>query len=139
MAVAAAGEIRQRRIRHAAAARFWAASYLAEGHNLYDLIEWTPISVARFASGAKAKITALRKKREYDSSDGLAVWLHTARAVSEPRIAPPVREIWHQIMHAGPNADSMAHDLLQDSGLPIDQSRRAPKGFYSESENLDLG
>jgi len=120
---------------HAAAAQFWAASYLAAGQNLYDLTDWTPAAVARFASTAKTRIEALRKKRAYDSSDGLAIWLHTARAVTELRIAPAVREIWQQILNAGPNADSMALDLLQDAGLPLDQGRRVPKGFGVGDQN----
>ena len=114
---------------HAAAAQFWAASYLAIGQNLHELTVWKPAAVARFATAAQTKIAVLRKAREYDSSDGLAIWLHTARAVTEPRIAPAVREIWQQIVDAGPNADAMAHDLLQDAGLPVDQVRRIPKGF----------
>lgn len=114
---------------HAAAVRLWAASYLAVGQNLHELTAWTPAAVTRFISAAQTKIAALRKKREYDSSDGLAIWLHTARAVTEPRIAPAVRAIWKQLLAAGPNADAMAHDLLQDAGLPVDQGRLIPKGF----------
>ena len=114
---------------HAAAARFWAESYLAAGQDLYGLAEWKPAAAARFAAAALTRITGLRKKRDYDSSDGLAIWLHTARAVGEPRIAPAVRDIWHHILNAGPNADAMAQDLLQEAGLPADQGRRVPKGF----------
>jgi hypothetical protein len=89
-------------------------------------------ALERFVSKAPTRIAALRKAREYDSSDGLTVWLHTARAVSEPRIVPPVRDIWRQIVDAGPNVETMAQDLLQDAGLPIDGDRRAPKGFGAE-------
>lgn len=121
---------------HAAAAQVWAAFYLAAGDDLYDLIHWKPAAAARFASTAQTKIAALRKKREYDSSDGLAIWLHTARAVTEPRIAPAVREIWQHINDAGVNADSMAVDLLQEAGLPLDQSRRIPKGFCDDDAGL---
>lgn len=64
------------------------------------------------------------------------IWLHTARAVTEPRIAPAVREIWQLIVGTGPNADAMAHDLLQDAGLPVDLDRRAPNGFPPEDEWL---
>ena len=78
------------------------------------------------------RIAALRKQRDYASSDGLAIWLHTARAVTEPRIAPPVRQIWRLLSLAGPNADAMAEDLLQDAGLPVDSRRFVPKGFESE-------
>ncbi len=119
---------------HAAAARFWAASYLVNGQNLYDLMVWKPAAVVRFAAATETRIAALRKKREYDSSDGLAIWLHTARAVTEPRIAPAVREIWQQLLNAGQNADGMAHDLLEDAGLPLDGGRRAPKGFGAEDQ-----
>jgi len=114
---------------HAAAARFWAGSYCADGQYLNDLADWTPAAIARFAKATQAKIVVLRKNRDYDSSDGLAIWLHTARAVTEPRIAPAVREIWQQLINVGPNADEMALDLLQDAGLPADQGRRIPKGF----------
>jgi hypothetical protein len=117
---------------YAATSRFWAATYLADGKNLHDLTLWPPAATARFVSTAQTKIAALRKKREYDSSDGLAVWLHTARAVTEPRIAPHVCEIWRLITNAGPNADAMGLDLLQDAGLPADQARRIPKGFSAE-------
>jgi hypothetical protein len=117
---------------HAAAARLWAASYLAVGQDLHQLMAWTPTAVVRFANAAQTKIAALRKKREYDSSDGLAIWLHTARAVTEPRIAPAARAIWKQLLAAGPNSDAMAHDLLQDAGLPVDQGRHIPTGFGVE-------
>jgi len=120
---------------HAAASQFWAACYLASGHNLHDLMVWTPAAAARFASAAETRIAALRKKREYDSSDGLAIWLHTARAVTEPRIAPAVRDIWQQILNAGANADSMAQDLLQDAGLPVDAKRRVPEGFSTPDQS----
>ncbi|MDB5664867.1 hypothetical protein [Cypionkella sp.] len=122
---------------HAAAAQFWAASYLALGQNLYDLIAWKPAAVTRFASTAQTKIAALRKKREYDSSDGLAIWLHTARAVTEPRITPAVRQIWQDILAAGPNVEAMAHDLMQDAGLPLDEGRRIPLGFRVEDGSLN--
>lgn len=118
---------------YAAAARFWAASYLAEGKDLYALTHWEAAAVARFASTAQAKVAALRKKREYDSSDGLTVWLHTARAILESRVAPAVREIWQHLLDAGPNADSMAEDLIQEAGLPADKGRRVPAGFAVEA------
>ena len=117
---------------HAAAARFWAASYLADGQDLHQLIEWPTDAVARFAATAQARIATLRKAREYDSSDGLATWLHTARAVAEPRVAPAVREIWQHLLDAGPNADSMAEDMIQEAGLPADKGRGVPKGFASQ-------
>lgn len=66
---------------------------------------------------------------EYDGSNGLAIWLHTARAVTEPRVAPSGHDIWKQILNAGPNAKSIAHDLLHQAGLPVDEDRRVPKGF----------
>lgn len=114
---------------HAAAARFWAGSYGAQGLDLYDIANWKSPDVARFAREATAKIAALRKARAYDSSDGLAIWLHTARAVSQPRIAPAVRLIWQRIADAGPNTDSMADDLLAEEGLPTGLPRRVPAGF----------
>lgn len=120
----------------AAAARFWAASYLASGQNLHSMTDWPSADVTRFARMAQTKIAALRKAREYDSSDGLAVWLHTARAVVEPRLTPAVREIWHHLMNAGPNADAMAQDQLQEAGLAPDQGRQTPKGFLVAGTDL---
>lgn len=114
---------------HAAAAVFWEASYLSDGLNLHDLTDWKEFAAARFSTKAETKIASLRKQREYASSDGLSVWLHTARAVSEPRIVPAVRELWHHLSMAGPNADAMATDQLQDAGLPLEFTRRIPKGF----------
>ena len=116
----------------AAAARFWAASYMAEGTDLYELSHWQADAVSRFAATAQARVAALRKKREYDSSDGLAIWLHTARAVTETRAAPAVQDIWQHLVDAGPNADAMAQDLIQDAGLPADRGRRVPAGFAAE-------
>jgi hypothetical protein len=117
---------------HAAAAAFWAAHYLASGQNLHDLIDWKAPAAARFAAAANTKIAALRKQRAYDSSDGLATWMHAARAVTEPRIAPPVQQMWRYLSKAGPNAVSMAADMLQDAGLPIGAALSVPKGFHSE-------
>ena len=113
----------------AATAEFWAATYLAEGQDLYALLDLPPAKAARFATSVATKIAALRKAREYDSSDGLSVWLHTARAVSEPRILPAVTDIWRLLTKAGPNASSMAEDLLQDAGLPFVGLGRTPKGI----------
>ena len=117
---------------HAAAARFWAAFYLAAGQDLQKVIDWPPATVARFCTTAQTKIANLRKQREYDSSNGLVIWLHTARAVTEPRIAPAVREIWQLLLAAGPNVDAMTQDLLQDAGLSFDQNLHIPKGFSLE-------
>lgn len=119
-------------VSYAAAAHFWDVSYLATGVDLHALIDWKPAAVARFASATQTKINAMRKAREYASSDGLIIWLHTARAVKEPRIAPAVRDIWRQVSEAGSNADAMAKDLLQEAGLDTDLARRVPKGFESE-------
>jgi hypothetical protein len=117
---------------HAATAKFWSAFYLASGQNLHDLMNWKAPLAARFAAAADTKIAALRKQRAYDSSDGLAIWMHTARATSEPRIAPPVRQIWLHLSKAGPNAAAMAQDMLQDAGLPVGAVITVPKGFHSE-------
>jgi hypothetical protein len=113
----------------AAAAQFWAVSYLAEGQDLHQIGTWKPAELRRFITGASSKITALRKQRLYDSSDGLAVWLHSARAVTEPRVAPATKAIWLKLSQAGPNADSWLMDLLQDAGLNSDQPRQVPLGF----------
>lgn len=118
---------------HAAAMQVWAASYLADGHSLQDLTNWKPASVTRFVATVQTRIAALRKNREYDSSDGLAIWLHTARAVSEPRIAPAARDIWRHILRAGPNADAMAQDIMHDAGLTGTDGRRVPLGFGSDA------
>ncbi len=117
---------------HAAHAQFWAGFHLSNGLDLYDMIDWKPPAITRFANAAEAKIAALRKQRAYDSSDGLAIWLHTARAITEPRIASAVRDIWQQILAAGPNSDAMANDLLHDTGLPLTDGRRLPKGFAGD-------
>lgn len=117
---------------HAANARLWEVLFAADGLVLGDLAAWKPAAVARFASTAQSRIAALRKARAYDSSDGLAVWLHTARAVTEPRIAPPVRDIWQTLLGAGPNAAAMAADLLQDAGLSAPAALTAPKGFADD-------
>lgn len=114
---------------YAATAQVWAATYLATGQTLHELKDWPPTAVKQFVSSAQTQIAALRKKREYDSSDGLAVWLHTARAVAEPRIAPAVQQIWQHLLATGPNAQAMAADLLQDAGLPLDVPHRCPNGF----------
>ena len=114
---------------HQAYADFWAVFYLSTGLNLHEVITWKPAAVTRFVSASVNKIAVLRKQRAYDSSDGLAVWLHTARAVTEPRIAPAVRDIWHALAKAGPNAAGMAEDLVQEAGLQGDHRFRVPKGF----------
>lgn len=117
---------------HAAFSQFWEASYLNEKQDLHALSRLKPEALKRFISATESKIAALRKQREYESSDGLAIWLHTARAVTEPRIAPAVRHIWQLLLTAGPNADAMLDDLLQDSDLPPRESRRVPQGFQAE-------
>ena len=114
---------------HAAAAQYWAVVHQGEGLDLTGLIDWPPAEIARFIRAAQTKIAVLRKARDYVSSDGLAVWLHTARAVQEPRIAPAVREIWGHLARAGRNVDAMTADLLLDAGLPPAWARCQPKGF----------
>lgn len=113
----------------AATAWFWAASLKAEGQDVHSIASWPPASVARFVSTTQTRIAVLRKKRDYDLSDGLAVWLHTARAVTEPCILPPVREIWQMILDAGPNAEGMANDFAAEAGLLVQPIRQAPIGF----------
>lgn len=117
---------------HAAAAWFWQAQYLDQGQDLYRLNTWPAKAVTRFAADAQARIVTLRKARDYDLSDGLAVWMHTARALSEPRITPAVRAIWQHITAAGLNADSMAQDMIEEAGLPYVAGRRTPDGFAPE-------
>lgn len=117
---------------HAAAAQFWAAHHLSEGQDLHDLTQWPKKDVARFVASAQTRIAALRKERHYDSSDGLAVWLHTARAVTEPRILPAIREVWQHLLKAGPNADSMAEDLIAEADLPPGKGRQIPTGFTTD-------
>jgi hypothetical protein len=120
---------------YAATAWFWAVSLQGEGQDPYALASWPPAAVARFVTATQARIAALRKTRDYDLSDGLAVWLHTARAVTEPRIAHPVHDIWQVILGAGPNADTMATDLMAEAGLPAVLVRRAPIGIAPASMN----
>jgi hypothetical protein len=119
----------------AATAWFWAASLQAEGQDPYAMASWPPAAVARFVTATQTRIAALRKARDYDLSDGLAVWLHTARAVNEPRITRPVQDIWQMILGAGPNADTMATDLMAEAGLPAVLVRQAPMGIAPDSVN----
>lgn len=114
---------------HAAHAWFWDAAYLAEGQDLQTLASWKPAAVARFISAVQTRSAALRKKREYDSSDGLLVWLYTARAVTEPRVTPPVRAIWQLLARAGPNAAPMAAELITEAGLTGAPRLLVPAGF----------
>jgi hypothetical protein len=116
---------------HAAAAQFWAAVRLSEGVRLEDLQRWKPADIKRFVTATQTRIAELRKTRDYDSSDGLAIWLHTARAVTEPRISPAARDIWRQLAKAGPNAASMASEMLDEAGLPAASAPIVPKGFAS--------
>lgn len=120
---------------YAATTWFWAASLQAEGQDPYDMASWPPATVSRFVTATQTRVAALRKKRDYDLSDGLAVWLHTARALTEPRIARPVHEIWQLILNAGPNADTIATDLMAEAGLPASLVRKAPAGIPPDSLN----
>jgi hypothetical protein len=120
---------------YAATAWFWAASLQAEGQDLYAIAGWPSAAVARFVTATQTRIAALRKKRDYDLSDGLTVWLHTARALKEPRIASPVHDIWQMILNAGPNADTMATELMAEAGLPAVLVRQAPAGIVPASGN----
>jgi len=120
---------------HAATAWFWAASLQAEGQDPYAIASWPPAAVTRFVAATQTRIAALRKTRDYELSDGLAVWLHTARAVTEPRISRPAHDIWQMILNAGPNADTMATDLMSEAGLPAVLVRQAPTGFAPDSVN----
>ncbi len=121
---------------YSAHSRFWSASALAEGQDLFTLSGWKPAALKGFLSASEARIATLRKQRAYDSSDGLTIWLLTARAVREPRMTPALRRIWRHLMAAGPNADAMATDLLAEAGLPHPQSRRTPTGFEDRDEPM---
>ncbi len=117
---------------HAAAAQFWGVEHLIRDQDLWAIVDWKPAMVARFVRDTQTRIAALRKARDYASSDGLAIWLHTARAITEPRLMPPVRDIWAALLGAGVNADAMLRDMLDDAGLPPGHTRRGPKGFCGE-------
>ncbi|NBZ88187.1 hypothetical protein [Stagnihabitans tardus] len=114
---------------HAAMARLWAARQAVEGTDLYAMASWKAPALKKFTSATQTRINALRKARTWDQADGLTIWLHSARALSEPRILAPVKEIWRQLAHAGPNADAMAEELLAEEGLSPDPGRAIPKGF----------
>ena len=118
---------------YAATVWFWAASLQADGQDTFAIASWPATTLARFVTASQTRIAALRKKRDYDLSDGLAVWLHTARAVKEPRIAPPVQDIWQIIVTAGPNADAMATELMAEAGLPAVLVRQAPAFIATDS------
>ena len=120
---------------YAATTWFWAASLQAEGKDPLAIASWPPGAVARFVTTIQTRIAALRKKGDYDLSDGLAVWLHTARAVKEPRIAGPVRDIWQMILNAGPNADTMTTELMAEAELPAMLVRQGPAGFDPDPAN----
>lgn len=110
----------------AAAAWFWAATFRAAGQDVTRMADWPAPVLARFVTATQTRIAALRKARDYESSDGLALWLHSARALTEPRIAPPVRDIWQAVAGAGQNADAMAADLMREAGLSVERIRCAP-------------
>ena len=120
---------------YAATAWFWAASLQADGQDPYAIASWPSAAVVRFVTTTQTRIAVLRKKRDYDLSDGLAVWLHTARAVQDPRIARPVQDIWQTILNAGPNADTMATERMVEAGLPAMLVRQAPAGFAPDPMN----
>jgi hypothetical protein len=113
----------------AAHARFWVLSHAALGQDLTTLPDWPAAALKKFVSASQTRINALRKGREYDMADGLAVWLHTARAVTAPAITPPVAQIWALLAEAGPNAPSMGDDLLETAGLPVDDRPWTPAQF----------
>lgn len=112
---------------YAAFAQVWAVTYLETAQDLAAIAGWKPTDVKRFIAGSQTKIAALRKDRNYDSSDGLAVWLHTARAVLEPRVAAPVDQIWRILQQPSANAEAMMLDLLQDAGLATGNAQIVPK------------
>ncbi|MCG6111441.1 MAG: hypothetical protein MEQ74_04535 [Paracoccus sp.] len=114
---------------HAAAALLWQAVFRDQGQDLHSIATWPKAKAARFAADALARIAVLRKARDYDSSDGLAVWMHSARTVAEPRIADPVRQIWAHLAAAGPNAASMAEEQIAEAGLAPHVPLRIPEGF----------
>jgi hypothetical protein len=115
---------------YGAAAQFWAVTYLNDGQDLRTIGAWKQTEVKRFIGVSQTKIAALRKKRDYVSSDGLAVWLHTARAVVEVRVRPPVIEIWRLLTVTENNSEAMANELLLDAGLPPGVGRSLPTGFF---------
>lgn len=114
---------------YAAEAQVCAVRFEAEGQDLAGMPTWKPVDAARFAKSAQTRIAALRKARDYGPSDGLTIWLHTARAVSEPRVLPPVQEVWARLGQAGPNAMSMAAEVLVEAGLPAGGARVVPLGL----------
>jgi hypothetical protein len=114
---------------YASFAQVWAVTFYGDGQDLRGMAGWSAVELKRFITTIQSKIAALRKQRLYDSSDGLAVWLHTARAVSQPRIVPAVGEIWRLLQSGGSNATAMTEDILQDAGLPTDHPPFIPPQF----------
>lgn len=114
---------------YAATGRYWRAVYLADGLRLDEIGSWKTADVTRFAKATEGRIAALRKARDYEKGDVLAIWLHTARGVTEPRVKPPVLALWQLLLTAGPNADSMAAEMIAEAGLPPDAGRSIPAGF----------
>jgi len=110
-------------------AQVWAVQFAAEGQDLASVQAWKPAEAARFAKAAAARIAVLRKAREYERSDGLTVWMHTARAVGEPRVLPAVQAIWVRLAEAGPNVPTMTEEALIEAGLPVGGARVVPLGL----------
>ena len=106
---------------HAAAAQFWAQAYLAEGVDLTTLATWKAAEVARFVRGAQSKIAALRKARDYVSSDGLAAWLHTARAVTDAGLPSPI--VAPEASDEGLLQALADHGCLAGPETPIEEAR----------------
>ncbi len=117
---------------YAAWAQVWAVQHQGEGQDLAGVLGWKHAEAARFAKAAATRIAALRKAREYERSDGLTIWMHTARAVSEPRLLPPVRAIWARLAEAGPNVPTMTEEALVEAGLPTGGARCVPLGLGEE-------
>jgi hypothetical protein len=114
---------------YATQVQVWAAIHHAKGEDLYALMDWKPAAITSFAKSAAREFAALRKAREYERSDGLNVWLQTARALTQPRIMAPAKAIWEALAEAGLNVPTMVEEVLEEQGLTASPFGPVPKGF----------
>lgn len=109
---------------------YWANFYRKQGLDLYNMADWI-LSDTMFPVKVVAIIKDLQKQGSPTSTVGLQIWLHSARALITPELRLVGRELWAELVKAGPEAEVLAHEMSMAGNIPpwFDDRTAVPVGL----------
>ena len=107
----------------------------AENVDLSDLKHVATVAPMYHYEMAKAANALTREKRPHDSL-GLQVWMHSLRAVADPALVAPVKDMWRELERGYPHVGD-ARTLVKeeaDIDLNIAHATETPTMFQARPD-----